>query len=71
MEHSSVMYQGIGLHLILFYWAGSSHDVRLCDLILPSSSAHLPEVSAQPAAAVPFDALPPPFLAVLAEAPFS
>lgn len=49
---------------------GGSVYLRFCDLVL-NSSAHLPEVSAQPAATVPFAALPPAFFSVFTEAPFS
>ena len=48
---------------------GGSIYLRFCDLVL-NSSAHLPEVSAQPAATVP-EALPPAVFSVLTEAPFS
>lgn len=50
---------------------GSSFYIRSCYLVFLNSSAHLPEVSAQPAATVPFTALLPTFLSVLAEASFS
>lgn len=45
--------------------------MRFCNLVLLNSSAHLPEVSAQPAATVPFTVVSPAFLSVLTEASFS
>lgn len=60
---------------------GSSFNIRFCDPTPPDSSAHLPqvgaqpvvgaepEVGAQPAATVPGQAWLPRFLSVLTEAP--
>lgn len=50
---------------------GGSHDITFCNLVLPDSSTHLPEVNAQPSPTVPFAVTLPPVLSVLTEASFS